>query len=751
MKSRLLEDISWRFGGPLGSVPPAVAWGLLAAFAAGGAIWIILSYRRTLVELPPAKRRVLTAVRLLLLALVTGLLAGPSRIEKASRARPETRAPRPLAVLIDRSESMLTPDNRRQSRADDAQRLWRTLAPAGKDAPALQTFAFAEEVLPLENHPPAAGAQGTQTHLFASLQKVLAQAPAGGWGGIVTLTDGLDTSGADSSDAVITSALQAGTPLYFVPGRNRYSGGPFLHLRDWNAPARVAPRSTFRLEVTVDSYQTEMRSVPVRLRVNGNWRPAETLRVETGHRMLLWSADIAVENAGTLPIELEIGEGALVARARAEIPVGTGPGTRILYHQGALDWGYKFLADILRRDPAFTLTPILRMAPPGARAREATAVGRPLPGDRAGYADYDVVVLANTAATQLAPAQQTALGEWVREGGVLVFLMPDDASARGFAGSELEKMLPVVFAPDGGEATADNRPRFRRVVGGGRFDVEAATLSEFAWEPAAAGIFGRGEIASPRFVNYARVLRAKPGAEVLARHPTAPSPAQGDPGRAILLAVQRYGRGQSAVLTSDALWRWKLNQPSEERSTEKFWQQLFAWLGRERAAGLRFDRPPLTAPRGQEIALRVLGSGAATARLAARRGDTTITLPASPAETGGARLFRWTPPGEGEWLLTATDADGTEASHWLRIAGGAQTGERSGAPTDEALLARLAGRTRGAVLREGDGPAWNDVQADDDAPAAEIVRPVWHQLPVFAILLGGYAFELVLRRRWRLL
>jgi hypothetical protein len=427
-------------------------------------------------------------------------------------------------------------------------------------------------------------------------------------------------------------------------------------------------------------------------------------------------------------------------------------GTRVLYHQGALDWGYKFLADILRRDPAFTITPVLTLGPAQDGRGEPGGPGKSLPVDRAGYEDYDIVVLSNTTANQLSDAQQEALTAWVREGGVLVFLMPDDSSTRGFAGSELEKMLPVVFASDdaGDRRRAPMRPSLR-ALGGGRFDLEAAALAEFAWEPAAAQIFGRGEIASPKFINFARVLRAKPGADVLARHPTAPSPANGDPGRAILLAVQRYGQGRSAVLTSDALWRWKLNQPSTERNVEKFWQNLFAWLGRERNNGLHFDRPPLTAAQGQGLSLRLAGAGASAARLTARSGDRNATLTSTETEANAA-VFRWTPPAAGEWELTARDAAGGEIHHWLLVSGSVATGERSGAPPDETVLAKLAIRTGGAVLREGDTPPWQGGRsAVELPPLPEVVHPVWHQPWLLWTLLGTYSLELLLRRRWRLL
>jgi len=751
MTPGLLDNLAWRFGGPLSPLPAEVAWTVLAVAGIAGAAWIILSYRRTLVELRPARRRILVTWRLLLFSFVLLLLAGPVEVEKGRLPEVATKANRPMAVLSDRSASMVTPDNRRQSRADDAQRRWRIFSPAAEQAfPDIRTFTFAQELSPGASDP-ASG--NSETHLYSALQRVLAAAPAGGWGGIVTLTDGLDTSGTDGAGAVVADALRVGTPLHFVPGRNRYAGGHYLRLRDWTAPAQLAPRTSFRLEVTLDSFQPEARAIPVRLRVGDQWRPAETLQLGGGHRLLVWGADITAEAPGTLPVEVQFGEGDALVRARAEIAVRASDATRILYHQGALDWGYKFLADILRRDPSFVLTPILRLAPEQGDPGRAGTIGRPLPAERNGYANYDVVVLANTVAAQLSPAQQEALTAWVKEGGVLIFLMPDEASTQAFAGSELEKMLPVIFAGASPGVTEDRRTRLRRLIsGGGGFDAQATALSEFAWEPAASRIFGQGEISSPRFINYARVLRAKPGAEVLARHPTAAAPAGGDPGRAILLAVQRYGQGQSAVLTSDALWRWKLSQASTDRSVEKFWQLLFAWLGRERASGLRFDRAPLTASRGQEITLRLTGAGAPGARVTAQSGNTTITLPAGESKEGTAQLARWTPPAEGEWQLVATDAAGHEVRHWLQVIGAGQTGERSGAPPDEALLARLAERTGGTVLQEGEAPPWGEPAVAADRPEPpEIVRPLWHHFGVFIALLGGYAIDLLLRRRWRLL
>ncbi|CAM3041391.1 hypothetical protein RAHE111665_12555 [Rariglobus hedericola] len=388
-----------------------------------------------------------------------------------------------------------------------------------------------------------------------------------------------------------------------------------------------------------------------------------------------------------------------------------------------------------------------------------------LPDTAAGLDAYDVVVLANAAASQFSDAQQAALTAWVRAGGVLLFLAPDDDATHGYSGSEMERMLPVVFTGDRIEndndaATADFRRRISQFSGGAHGGTEAAfasqakrvrgapALSAFAWVPEAAGLLGADTVAAtPRFANFARVERAKPGATVLARHPSEKS---ADGSGAILLALQRYGRGQSAVLTSDALWRWKLNQPSKERGVEVFWQNLLAWLARERPRGPHFERTPLTAETGREVILRT--AGGRNPRLTAQlENSPAITLPAT-AQPNGSRQHTWTPASPGLWLLTLTDADNRTVRHWLSVSNALPAGENSGLPPDESLLQELARRTGGSVLENTAPSAWLPAAHETGADLLREQRtPLWHGGALLAVLLALYAAELLLRRRWQLL
>ena len=760
-----VTSFSWRFGGPLVDLPSALAWSLLGAVGLAGAIWIIIGYRRTLVALTPRKRLALSALRLALWSLLLLALAGPTRIERTF-AQKQTR---PLAVLLDRSDSMTAADNRGARRADDALRRWRALAPAAqKTFGDPKVFAFADDFAPIASTDSATPLRTGNTRVFGSLQRTLAAAPPGGWGAVVVLTDGLDTTGAEPVAALndtVRASLASATPLFVLPGRNRFAGGDFISLHDLTVPPQVPPRSKFTIEVTLESFQTAARSVPVRLRTGSDWRPASSLSLAAGRRAATWSAEIEAGAPGNLPLELVIGEGPTAVTARAEVRIAKPDTTRILYYQGALDWGYRFLSDILRRDPAFSLTPIFNLAPEGAGRSRSTPPGSlpDLPSDDTGFAAFDVVILANAAATQFTTTQQAALSGWVRSGGVLLFLAPDDDATHGYAGSEIERMLPVTFADGRVEnvndaATAAFRDSIRDLGSHGGMEATFATnakrarnapaLSSFVWDPAAGGIIGTDTVtASPLFANFARVVRAKPGASVLARHPTA----KADDGLgSILLAIQRYGRGQSAVLTSDALWRWKLNQPSKERGAELFWQNLLAWLARERPRGPRFERAPLLAETGRELTVRIVGGR--NARLSARLDDgPVIPLPVT-SEQVPARLHRWTPPTPGLWTLTVTDDDNRTARHWLTVSNALAASESSGLPPDEGLLQELARRTGGSLLENTAPSAWLPSSPDASTDLLREQRtPLWHGGALLSLLLALYAAELLLRRRWQLL
>ncbi len=558
----------------------------------------------------------------------------------------------------------------------------------------------------------------------------------------MTLTDGLDTSGveiAEARRATARAALAAATPLFFVVGHNRAIAPAFFRLREFNVPAQTEPHSIIKLEAIFESYQTAASTVSVTLTVTGNPRPPTSLRVEAGRHLETWAAEGPADSPGLITFELHAGP----ELARAEVRVTAPPANRILYDEGALDWGYRFLADILKRNEAFSLTPVFDFPNPGIALPPGAIARMPSPQ---GLSAYSIIVLANAVANQIPPAEQEALTQWVNDGGILLFLTPDDDSTQAFAGSELEKMLPVVFRAPGTDlapAASNSAP------------ARLPKLIPFAWEstPRVREIFAQtpeGGLAeeTPRFSTYAHVERAKPGAEVLARHPSEKGP---DGEGAILLAVQRYGHGKSVVFATDALWRWRLSQSSGGRGTELFWENFFAWLGRDRDTGFYFDHPPIRSPLGQDVTLHLVGAGTKALHVEASLEARRIELTELPGDDT-SRVFHWRPPASGLWQVEAKDATGDTTHTWLSVdRPGAKAGELPAAAPDEELLRSLAAQTSGSVLETVVPTSWRPPAVPPGQLLNERRQPLWHHSWVLAVLLGVYGLELLLRRRWKLL
>jgi hypothetical protein len=79
----------------------------------------------------------------------------------------------------------------------------------------------------------------------------------------------------------------------------------------------------------------------------------------------------------------------------------------------------------------------------------------------------------------------------------------------------------------------------------------------------------------PTFTQYGKIDAAKSGAQTWAVHQTD----EGPQGRRILMASQRFGAGLSGVLCIQNFWRWRLAKEADPQQFDRFWRQLFRFLG----------------------------------------------------------------------------------------------------------------------------------------------------------------------------
>ncbi len=769
----------WQLGSWLG-LPPGLCWVLLALVAAGCIALAAWFYRTTLRALSWRQRLIFVALRSGFFLSLLLCLAGPARVE---RVYDSTQNSRPLAVLIDRSASMTVPDNRGTTRLAAAVRVWKKVeADALHSFPHLRFFRFSESLEPAPDLESAVTGpeSGTDTHFYASLNAAMKDAPSGGYGGIVCLTDGLDTTDANAEECV-SRASQSHCPLFFCVGQSHSAPHETLLVREMDVPGQVLRKSQFTARVVVEAHTSQARDVHVSLTMD-NQPVAETrLHLQSGANLIPWTVPVNSAEPGVIHLNCRLGEGADEESVAAAVRVVGQEQIHILFYQGSLDWSYRFINLALQTDTSFSLTglfsPDLSLTREIASSPQDAALTQ-MPEKAEDLQPYQVVVLSNVVADQMSPLQQAALTKYVRGGGGVFFVVSDTKMAATFSGTELESIMPVVFeAPgrngNGGDTEADFQAQMRQ-TSGSNYDMESGfaaqaqdetglpPLKAFAFPPApkhseVADLFGAasgGLIQNlPQFATYARVHGIKAGGEVLAVHPNDKS--EGNTPRA-LLVTQRFGQGHVTALLTDGLWRWKMSLPSASHDPEIFWQQLFRALARQESAhgNLRFGVQPYFADLAQTSEFRLDGAQgpAAPVVTATSPAGVTQTLALQPDPQGDSWTFQLKAGEPGKWLVHAQDGRGAEMETWLRVSGASHGLELSGLPPDTDGLRQLAASTGGSLLDDGVPDAWSATPAANlTTIVSKRSQPLWDSWIILLIGLGLYVTELVWRRRLKLL
>jgi uncharacterized membrane protein len=770
--------IEWQFGGWHG-LPPWLGWTLLLLAAAGGVALAAYFYRHTLRALTWRQRVILAALRSGFFLSLLLCLAGPARVERVYDSNHDAR---PLAVVVDRSESMTVPDQRDITRLSYALHAWKKVeTDAIHFFPGFRYFSFSSSLVPAPDLESAAtfSEPGAETHLYDSLDQAMKDAPSGGYAGIVCLTDGLDTTQA-TAEELTARAIQNHSPLYFVVGENHNAPRETLLVRETDAPGEVLRKSQFTATVLVEAHATRERDVPVSLWMEDRPVAQTTLHLHVGANLIPWSVPVDSGEPGLIHLACRLGDGAEQESTTTAVRVVASEQVHILFYQGTLDWSFHFINTALQNDSSFALTGLFN---PNLNITQLTASsGLPavteMPDASDALQPFQIVVLSNVFADQLTMAQQTALIDYVRGGGGLLFLVSDNAMAQTFAGTPLESVLPVIFEappppPDQDQSLQQFQDMMHSVGGAdaGREDEFVADiqnqpgpdpLKSFALPSGArrskiADLFAGGADGAPQhvpqFTTYARVHGVKAGGQILAVHPEDKTGAN-EP-RA-LLVTQRFGQGQVTTLLTDTLWRWRLSLPSTDHAPEVFWQQLFLALAHEESgkAGMRFGVQPFFAALGQTCAFRLDASpGTSTPNVTALspQGQTQVLALQAGAQSG-SWSFELNPNQPGKWCICARDSRGSQVETLLRVSNASHTAELSGLPADRDGLRKLAESTGGCILNDGPPVSWSAGATQNPPPlVSKHSQPLWNN---WAVLLAGLCFyvtELVWRRGARLL
>jgi hypothetical protein len=225
-----------------------------------------------------------------------------------------------------------------------------------------------------------------------------------------------------------------------------------------------------------------------------------------------------------------------------------------------------------------------------------------------------------------------------------------------------------------------------------------------------------------------------------------------------VVAVQRYGRGRSMIFAGEASWRWRMLQPSTDRSYEFFWRHALRWLAGPAPDPVAIDVPEAPEP-GDTIDVRVDVRDAAfkpvpdatvTVTLAAPGGEARPMTLRHEAGSTGRFTAAVRPDVRGLYRVVAEARQGTtslgRADRWFYVGGGDR--EFANPRLNEGWLRRIARTTGGRYVRAAEV---SDIASWLDAAVPEGVEPtprdLWHEPWAMFLVIALLSAEWVLRRR----
>jgi hypothetical protein len=261
-----------------------------------------------------------------------------------------------------------------------------------------------------------------------------------------------------------------------------------------------------------------------------------------------------------------------------------------------------------------------------------------------------------------------------------------------------------------------------------------------------------GWAALPTLTTVNAPGRLRPGATVLLE-------AKSATGTAPALAVQRYGRGRSAVFTPQDAWRWQLTDklPEGDRSHAAFWERLLRWTvdGVPEQVELVAD-PGLTAP-GEPVEMRARVNDSTFLPRDDARVTVRVVPPDAPAYevaleadlgTPGEYHGRFTPTSAGAHRLDLRAVRGGDTA---RVAGLVVSDPEHGDPgsveRDDGVLGRIAERTGGRSYDLGNLASLpDDVLLTRSGVIGRVTSDLWDAPLVFFLFLLLLGFDWGWRR-----
>lgn len=519
-----------------------------------------------------------------------------------------------VAVVVDASESM-----RIQDEAGGADRLSQAgsllfqedqgIAAGLSDVFNVRYYAFDDQARRVDSVQHV-GADGESTNISQVLDRVISDFNGVPLSGLVLMTDGGD----NSTDVPLNQAEQLramNVPMHIV-GMGQESFAQEREILEATATRSVEETTGAEIEVKVRSWDEAPAPVTFGLYL-GDDRVFSTTRTIKGEGKIdqfTFFFEPEGQRADEYVLKIDEAEAELNTQNNAaSVLIDTRKDTLgVLFLEGGLRPEFKFIKRALEDDQVIDVASVARTGPAQyyrqvSKNPELLAGGFPV--SKEALFQYKAVVIGDIEASAFSLDQLQMLEEFVRvRGGGLIMLGGLQTYAEGdYFNTTIADMLPLTIDP--GRRTVVppvfSRPEAEPEAQGFKFTPTSVGLESPILKLSSESETNFNlwtEMPGLTSINY--LGRVKPGAVILAEK------VEDDFGSSEpLLAVQRYGKGRTAALTTASTWRWQMHLPSEDRRHERFWRQMVRWLVASAPDRVNVDIGNARIAPGDEVPLTV--------------------------------------------------------------------------------------------------------------------------------------------------
>ena len=390
--------------------------------------------------------------------------------------------------------------------------------------------------------------------------------------GVVLVSDGLDTF-SRRTESVVRDLGTRGIPVYTVPVGIADPDDVSIRNVIMQDVAFTGDKVPVRVQLQSKGY--EKRTADLTVSLNGRGVARQSVSFEGGLQFeeIFFNVDVAERGSARIGIEIEaFSDEATAANNLVERSVRVvNEKINVLCIEGSARWEFRYLRAMLKRDPRINATFIGTRSQPEL-AQSSSEYIATFPEDREEAFTYDLVILGDVDSAFFSTEAFLRLEELVRErGGSLLMLCGARFAPASYAGTPVERMLPIKFDPDAEWEDIDENV-YPVLTPEGRSSL-VMTLETDRDE---------NDLVWSRVAPLDRVpplLAPRPGATVLAELSDSQSRADRYP----LVAWQRYGTGKCMMMATDRLWL--LRFKTGDKYHWRVWSQCVQFLTLSRLMG----------------------------------------------------------------------------------------------------------------------------------------------------------------------